>query len=403
MIRDFFRHTFSSLKIRNYRIYFIGQVISVSGTLLQAFAQDWLVLKLTNSGTMLGIVLFFQFFPMLIFSFLGGSIVDKFHKLKILYITQSIPAILALLLGILVLTNTVQIWMVFIFAFLLGLTMTVDNPARQSFIYEMVGGEQIKNAISLWTVLIGLSRIVGPALAGILIATLGMGECFIINAFSYIAVLIALSMINVSELRIATNSQAVNLKESVQYILKTPVIFTTLLMMAFIGTITFEWQATLPLMAKFVFNGNAETYSIISVALSVGMLIGALITAGSQKNSLKIISFVSLFFGLFLLLVSYAPNLIMAVLGFVFVGAFAIAFGNLTASLLQVSSDSRMRGRVMSLWSAGFNGSTAIGGPLIGWVGEVYGARWSLAIGGFAAIIAALYGFYVINKNKNIK
>jgi len=207
--------------------------------------------------------------------------------------------------------------------------MAVDNPVRQAFVFDMVGHNEIKNAVSLWTILIGMARIVGPALAGILIATLGIGECFTINAISYIAVLIALAFIKTSELHSTPQQSDGNFKDGLKYIVSTPIIFVVLLMMAIVGTITFEWQASLPLLAKFVFHGDAKTYSIISVALSLGMLIGGFITASSRKNSLRIISLVCLFFGFFLLLVSTAPNLTLAVFGFVFVGAFAIAFGNL--------------------------------------------------------------------------
>jgi MFS family permease len=365
---------------------------------LQAFAQDWLVLKLTNSGTMLGVTLAFQFLPMLIFSYYGGAISDRFSKLKILYYAQIAAGILALVLGILVLTNTVQLWMVFALAFLLGLVMTVANPAQQSFVFEMVGRDQIQNAISLWTMLIGLARIVGPAVAGILIATIGLGECFIINAISYIAVLSALLMIRTNELHSPSQPSQGKLMEGLKYIAKTPVIFTTLIMMAIVGTLTFEWQASLPLIAKFTFNGDAGTYSIISVALSVGMLIGGFITASTGRVSTKIISLVAMFFGFFLLLASTAPDFILLVSAFVIVGAFAISFGNMTNSIIQINADPQMRGRVMALWAAAFFGSTAIGGPIIGWVGEAFGPRWTLAVGGIAAVIAGMWGFYRVKK-----
>ena len=199
-MKKLFANTFSSFKIRNFRIYYIGQMISVSGTFLQALAQDWLVLKLTNSGVMLGIALAFQFLPMILLTSLGGVIADRFSKLKILYITQTISGILALLLGLLVLTGTVQIWMVFAFALCLGLVNSIDSPARQSFVFEMVGKEQYKNASGLWVTLISFARVIGPAIGGVLIATIGMGQCFIINAISYVGVIFALAMIRKEEL-----------------------------------------------------------------------------------------------------------------------------------------------------------------------------------------------------------
>lgn len=366
MTKEFFHNTFSSLKIRNYRIYYIGQAISVSGSLLQAFAQDWLVLKLTNSGTMLGVVLFFQFFPMLVFSYYGGALADKYQKLRILYATTIAAIILAFGLGALVLTGVVQIWMVLAFALLSGIVMAVENPVRLSFMYEMVGRDQVKNAISLWTVLISLARIAGPALAGILIATLGIGECFTINAVSYIAVLIALFLVDTRKLHpSAAYDGKINLKEEMKYIYKNSAIFVPLIMMTIIGTITFEWQASLPLMAKFVFNGDAKTYSVISVALSVGMLVGGFVTATSKKISVKIISLFALFFGVATLLVSISPTVAIASIFLAIAGFFAVSFANTTNSILQINSDQKMRGRIMALWSAAFLGQLQLADRLL--------------------------------------
>ena len=392
--------TFSSLKVRNYRLYYFGQAISVSGTFLQALAQDWLVLKLTNSGTMLGITLAFQFFPMLILGSYGGVIADRFSKLKLLYITQSVAGVLALSLGILVLTDKVELWMVFVFALCLGIINSVDNPVRQSFVIEMVGKDQVKNAISIWVILLGICRVIGPGIAGILIATVGLGMCFIINAVSYIAVLVGLSLIRKEELHHLPPVQITKgqIREGLRYVWNTPVIFITLMMMAIIGTITFEWQASLPLFAKFILKGDAATYSALSVSMGVGMIFGGLFNASFGKSTLRPIIYSAFLFGIFLLIVSQINNLISATVIFVFIGVFSIMFANLSNSTLQINSDPKMRGRVMSLWSMAFMGSTAIGGPFIGWVGEYFGARSTLMVGGFAAIIAATYGIVALRK-----
>jgi len=397
------KNTFSSFKVRNYRIYYFGQVISVSGTFLQALAQDWLVLKLTNSGTLLGLVLAFQFLPMLLLTSWGGVIADRFPKLKILYITQSLSAILALSLGILILTGTVQLWMVFGFALCLGLIGSVDNPTRSTFLYEMVGQDHIKNAVSLWTILISATRIIGPAIGGVLIVLFGIGQCFVINAVSYIAVLIALLMINKKELNTVGTvpHQKGQIREGFRYVLSTPILFNSLFMMAIIGTITFEWQASLPLFAKFVLMGDAGIYAAISVALGVGMLIGGFVNASSAKASQKRMVLSAFFFGIFVLIASFTTSLIYAIIAFVFVGIFSMSFSNLSASILQINTDPKMRGRVMALWSMAFFGSTAIGGPLIGWIGETYGAKWSLIIGGIAAIIAAILGLIKLFQDRH--
>ena len=397
------KNTFSSFKVRNYRIYYFGQAISVTGNFLQALAQDWLVLKLTNSGTMLGLVLALQFLPMLLLTSWGGVIADRFPKLKILYITQTLSAILALTLGIIVLTGTVQLWMVFAFALGLGLINSVDNPTRSTFLYEMVGKEHIKNAVSLWTILISASRIIGPAIAGVLIVTVGIGQCFVINAISYIAVIIGLAFIRKSELNTVepVPHKKGQIREGFKYVLSTPILFDSLFMMAIIGTITFEWQASMPLFAKFVLNGDAGIYAAISVAMSIGMLIGGFANASSTKATQKRLVYSALFFGLFVLVASITTSLIYAIIAFVIVGIFSMSFSNLSSSILQINTDPKMRGRVMALWSMAFFGSTAIGGPLIGWIGQNFGARWSLAVGGFAALIATIWGFIRLYQDKH--
>jgi MFS family permease len=401
--KKFTHNTFSSFKIRNYRLYYAGQIISVSGTFLQALAQDWLVLKLTNSGTLLGLVLAFQFLPMLVLTSYGGVIADRFQKLKLLYITQTLSGLLALILGLLVLTNTVQLWMVFVFALCLGLINSVDNPTRSTFLFEMVGKENIKNAVSLWTILISSTRIIGPAIAGILIATMGIGECFIINAVSYVAVIIALMMIRKSELNTVppvprTKGQ---IREGFRYALHHPLIFNSLLMMAIIGTITFEWQASLPLFAKFILHGDAGIYATITVSMGIGMLVGGFFNASSKNTSQKRLVYSAFLFGVLVLVASFTTSLIFTIIALFFVGIFSMSFANLSASILQINTDPAMRGRVMALWTMAFFGSTAIGGPLIGWIGESFGAEWTLAVGGIAAIIASIIGF-IYMKKKNL-
>ena len=397
-MKKIFNAAFSSLRIRNYRLYYFGQAISISGTFLQALAQDWLVLKLTNSGTLLGLTLSFQFLPMLILTPFGGVIADRFSKLKLLYITQSVAGILALFLGLLVLTDRIELWMVFVFALCLGIVNSVDNPVRQAFVSEMVGKDQIKNAISIWVVLIGVCRIAGPAVAGVLIATVGLGICFLINAFSYIAVLIVLFFIKKEELFEAprVGTERGQIKEGFRYVRKNPILFITLVMMAIVGTITYEWQASLPLFSKFILNGDAGTYSALSVAMGIGMIFGGMLNALNGRSALRPIIYASFLFGVFILIASLCSNVIQATISFLFVGFFSIMFANLSNSFLQINSDPKMRGRVMAFWTMGFMGSTAIGGPIVGWIGEYFGARASLMIGGFAAIIAGIYGLLAL-------
>jgi len=395
-MNQYLNNTFSSLKNRNYRIYYLGQIVSISGTFLQYLAQVWLVLKLSNSGTMLGLVLTFQFLPVLLLTSWGGLLADRYSKQKLLYITQTLSGILSLILGLLVLTGNVQLWMVFVFALCLGLINSIDNPARSTFLFEMVGSENIKNAISLWTILISSTRIIGPAVAGIIIATIGIGECFIINAASFIAVLIALSMIRESELHTVPPVAAARgqIKEGLKYVRSTPILFNTLIMMAIIGTITFEWPVSMPLFAKFILNGDAAVYSAITVALGIGMLIGGFANASSSNSSQRRMVYTALLFGIAVIISAFTSTLLWATIAFIFVGIFSMVFLNLSATILQMNTDSKMRGRVMALWSMAFLGSTAIGGPLIGWIGEEFGARWTLIVGGIAALIAGIWGYW---------
>jgi len=394
-IKRFGYDTFSSLRIRNYRLYFLGQIISTSGTFMQSIAQDWLVLKLTNSGTALGIVTALQYVPILFIAPYGGVIADRFQKRKILYLTQSIAGLLALILGTLVATNVIRLWMVYILAFCLGLTNSIDNPARQSFVVELVGEDELKNAVTLYSTLVNLARIIGPGIAGVLITTVGLAPCFIINGFSYAAVVIMLYKIQANALRIsppAARSKS-QVREGFRYVLSNPVLRTTLLMIVLIGTLTFEFQVSLPLIARFTFNGDARVYASLSMALGIGAVVGGLMIAGQKEVSPERMVKNSLWFGLVILAAAFMPSLLLVALTLVLVGVFSISFTSLGNSLLQLESTPQMRGRVMSFWALGFLGSTTFGGPIVGWIGEYAGPRWALAIGGMAAVAAAVLGW----------
>ncbi len=394
-IKQFSRDTFSSLRVRNYRLYFLGQIISTSGTFMQSIAQDWLVLKLTNSGTALGIVTALQYVPILFLAPYGGVIADRLQKRKILYLTQSIAGMLALILGTLVATNVIRLWMVFILAFCLGLTNSIDNPARQSFVVELVGEAELKNAVTLYSTLVNLSRIIGPGIAGVLITTVGLAPCFILNGISYAAVVIMLYKIHAGEMRIsppAARSKS-QIREGFRYVLSNPVLRSTLLMIVLIGTLTFEFQVSLPLIARFTFNGDARVYASLSMALGIGAVIGGLMIAGRKEVSPDRLVKNALWFGLVILAAAFMPSLPLTALTLVFVGVFSIAFTSLGNSVLQLESTPQMRGRVMSFWAIGFLGSTTFGGPIVGWIGEHAGPRWALAIGGLAAISAAALGW----------
>ena len=396
------KQTFASLKIRNYRLYFFGQVISTTGTWMQVIGQSWLVLTLTKSGTALGIVAALQFLPVLLLGPWGGVIIDRFPKRRLLYITQSVSGVLALILGVLVLTHTATLWMVDIMAFCLGLINAIDSPTRQTFITEMVGEENLLNAVSLNAVQFNITRVLGPTLAALLIVGVGLAPLFFFNAFSYIAVLISLFMMNTKELHIQPIVKKVSgaVAESIRYIKKSVAIRNTLLMMAIIGVFTFEFSVSLPLLAQFTFHGTATTYALLTGGIGVGSIIGGIVTARYKQTSLKELIKIAFFFGISMLLFSVMPTLPLALVMTVIVGYFSINFMSLAKVILQMETDPSMRGRVMSFFVMCYLGSTPIGGPIIGWVSQVASPRAALAVGGAAALLAAGLGYLSL---RNVK
>jgi len=386
--------TFSSLRVRNYRLYYIGQIISTSGTFMQAIAQDWLVLKLSNSGLALGIVTALQYLPILFFGPYGGLVADRFPKRRILCITQSVAGVLALVLGVLVATGWVQLWMVFVLGAALGINTIFDNPARQTFVVELVGEADLKNAVTLYSALFNLCRIIGPAIAAALIAAVGMTLCFFFNGISYVAVVIMLVLMNPAELKVTPPPKRSKgqLVEGWRYAMSSPLLRTTLLMMTIIGTLTYEFSVTLPLMARFAFNGDASSYALLSASLGAGAVVGGLMIAGQRHVSGASMVRNALFFGAAVMAAALMPNLWLGALALVAVGATSISFSSLANSLVQLESSPQMRGRMMGFWSIAVLGSATFGGPIVGWVGEALGPRWSLGLGAVAALTAAALG-----------
>lgn len=398
-------NTFASLRIRNFRLYFIGQAISQTGTWMQVIAQGLLVLQLTNSGTMLGLIMALQFLPILLFGPLGGVIVDRFNKHTILYVTQSTAGILALILAVLVGTHTVELWMVGLLAFCLGLVNMIDNPTRQTFIHEMVGKNMLTNAISLNAWQINLTRVIGPTIAAGLVATAGLTVCFLFNGISYAAVLIVLSLMQTNKLQTTqiAPKKTGQLREGFAYVKSSLILRNTLLMAVIVGTLTYEFPVILPLVAKFTFHNLENGYAQLTAAMGIGAVIGGLFTANRKQTTPDMLISASLFFGLSMAAVAIAPTLALSLIAMVFVGASSINFNSIANVTLQLNSLPEMRGRVMSLWTVAFLGSTPIGGPIIGWIGEHFGPRWGLGIGGIAAILAAGIGIVTLKQLKRQK
>ena len=392
------RRTFSSFAVRNFRLYFLGQGISMCGTWMQSIALSWLVLQLTHSGTQLGLVMAAQFLPMLALGVVGGVIADRFDKRHVLYFTQTIMGILALILGLLVVEHSVHLWEVYAIAVGFGLTLVVDNPSRQTFVIEMVGPERLRNAISLNSTIVNAARVVGPTFAALIIATLGVGECFVINAVSYIAVLIALAAMRKDELYPTprANVQSSGIRDGLRYVLQEPRLRSTLLMMFIVGTFAYEFPVIMPLFATVTLHGNASAFSAISVAMGIGAVFGGLYTAGRGKVDQRQLIVTAGLFGMSLVLIAIMPNLVSALVATVLMGALSILFNALGNTTLQLASRPDMRGRVMSLWAIAFQGTTPIGGPIIGAIADHSNPRVGLVTGGISAIFAAGLGVLAV-------
>ncbi len=388
------RATFASLSVRNYRLYFAGQAVSLTGTFMQQVAQGWLVLELTRSGTTLGLISALQNVPVLILAPWGGTLADRFSKRRILILTQTGFGLLALILGALVAAGVARLWMVAALAACFGLINCIDNPTRQSFVVEMVGGPQLRNAVSLHSTAMNLARILGPAVAGALIVAVGTAPCFILNGLSYGAVVAMLLAMRPDELYPAPTAGPARgrVLDGFRYAYATAAVRHLLVIMALIGCLTYEFQVSLPLLAQFTFQGNAASYAALTSALGVGAVVGGLLTASRKTASLQAVSTAALLFGLAALLASSMPTFALAVAGVALLGFTSIYFSATANTTLQLACDPQMRGRVMALWSMAFLGSTTIGGPVIGFIGQHASPRWGLATGGLAALLAAAYG-----------
>lgn len=394
------RRTFGALRVRNFRLFVIGQAISLSGTWMQTIGLSWLVLEMTHSGTQLGLVIAAQFLPILLFGVWGGLVADHFDKRHILYFTQSSAGFLALILGLLVLTGTINLWMVYVLALGLGFVNVIDMPSRQAFVMEMVGPKLIKNAVTLNSTMTNMARLIGPTIAGILIATSGVTICFLANAVSYIAVLVALHMMLDKELFKAPIVKKVSgqLRAGLVYAWSVPKLKATLLMMLIIGTFAYEFPVIFPLFATITLHGNAGTYSAMMAAMGAGAIIGGLYTAGHSETSEKLLILIALLFGLSIIVMAFMPNLINALIILTIMGALSVLFIALGNTTLQLTSKPEMRGRVMSLWAVAFAGTTPVGGPIIGYISDHSNPRIGLMVGGGSAILAAILGYFVYSR-----
>ena len=384
--------TFRSLRIRNYRLFWIGQLVSVTGTWMQTVAQSWLVLSLTGSGVDLGITVALQFLPMLLFGLWGGLLADRSDKRKLLIGTQVAGGLLALVLYVLVATDAVELWMVYVMAFLLGVVTMIDMPTRQSFVIEMVGPDEVPNAVGLNSAMFNTGRILGPAAAGLSISALGIAPSFLANALSYLAVIAALLAMRPDELfrRQPTERRRGEVRAGLRYVWTDPTLRSTLLLVAVLGMFGFNFIVVLPLLARFTFAGGAGLYSLFTALMSLGSLMGALVAASRARPTRRLLIGSGVAFGVLLLATAAAPTVWLTCVLLVAVGMAVMLFLATANTTLQLNSDPAMRGRVMALYGLLFLGSTPIGGPLLGWISEAWGPRVGLAIGGALSLAAAV-------------
>ncbi|MFL5900681.1 MAG: MFS transporter [Solirubrobacterales bacterium] len=385
------RRSFDSLAVPNYRRYFAGQLVSLSGNWMQTVAAVWLVLSLTGSGVAVGFTTALQFLPMLLFGAWGGLLADRFPKRKLLMATQVLMALPAIALFAVAAAGVAAPWMVYLAVFAMGTVNAVDNPTRQSFVIEIVGPDRVVNAVSLNSVIVQSARIVGPAFAGLLIAGFGVAPCFAVNALTFGAMILALSRMDQAQLRLApcATREPGAIRAGLRYVRATPELAVPLGLMALVGTFGFNFQVVLPLLARFSFGGGAGTYAALVSAMAIGSVAGALITGAHGRTSPRLIAGAALAFGAFALCAAMAPGLVVEVAALIVLGAAAVTFAASVNSSLQLSVAPHMRGRVMALYSVVFLGSTPIGGPLAGWLSEAYSPRVALLLAASAGLSAA--------------
>jgi MFS family permease len=386
--------TFSALAVPNYRRYFFGQSVSLVGTWMQTTAQAWLVLTLTNSATDLGFVIALQTLPILLLGPYGGVIADRVDKRRLMVVLQALMGIQALVLGVLTVVHVIRLWEVCVLAVVLGLNNTFENPARQAFVLEMVGPTDLRNAVTLNSVTVNAARAVGPAVAGVLIATVGVGVCFLANAVSFVAVVASLVTMDKSALEPSVPSQRAKgqMREGLSYVRHNRRLGVPLVMMAMVGMLTYEFQVSLPELAKHTFHGSSEVYGFMTAAMGIGAVIGGLWTAARGSTGIRPLVIAATGFGAVTLLAALAPILPLELVALALVGWGSVAFLALGNSTLQLNSDPSMRGRVMALWAVAFLGSTPIGGPTIGWVIRVSNPRIGLLVGAVTCFFAAGVG-----------
>ena len=398
------RETFASLQHRNFRLFFAGQGISQIGNWLALVAQTLLVLKLTDSGVALGILAAAQFGPVLLLGAWAGLVADRSDKRKLLLVVQALAMLQSFMMAALAFTGDPPLVALYAVAVFGGVCMAFDNPARRSFVVEMVPLEQVSNAVSLNSALMTSSRVVGPALAGLLVSTVGYGWAFLGDGLSYIAVLAGLWMIRTSELRPAPVAERARgqVRAGLRYVRSVPELFVPLVMMAVIGTLSYNFQTVFPLFVTRDLGGSDATFTALFSVVSVGSLAGALVTARRADGGVRRVSLAALAYGAAMALMAVAPNVGVTVALGVVLGVASITFLVSSTAIVQMQAAPDMRGRVLALQAMLFLGSTPVGGPIVGWVADTFGARYSIGLGAAAAFGAGLWGLVAMRRGQRV-
>ena len=394
------RMTFAALAVPNYRRYFYGQSVSLAGTWMQMTAQSWLVFSLSHSATILGVIVALQTLPVLLLGPYGGVIADRVDKRRLMVILQGAMGLQALALGLLTITGAVRVWEIGILAAALGVNNAFENPARQSFMMEMVGPEHLRNAVSLNSVLVNVARSIGPAIGGILITAVGSGVCFLVNAASFVAVIVSLTTMDRATLHPTepTPRARGQLREGLAYVRSTPALMVPLVMMAIAGCLTYEFQVTLPVMASRGLHSGAAGFGFMTAAMGIGAVFGGLFVAARGKTGLRPLVLAAGGFTITMALATLAPSLALELIALGLVGVANISFMSVGNSTLQLTAAPEMRGRVMSLWFVAFQGSTPIGSPIIGIVMGAAGARAGLGVGAVTIALVACGGLIALRR-----
>ncbi|GGX93368.1 MFS transporter [Streptomyces hiroshimensis] len=382
---------FASLAVRNYRYFFFGQFISNSGTWMQFVAQDWLVFHLTGSTFAVGVTTALQFLPVLLFGLFGGVVADRYPKRRILLTTQGTMGLLAAALAVLTLTDVVVVAHVYVFAFLLGLMNVFANPAIQTFVPEMVGPERVANAVSLGAVNFQSARLLGPAAAGPLIVVIGSGWAFALNALSYVAVIASLLAVRVGELRPTASQprEKGQIRAGLRHVREHPELVRPIVLVGFVCTFGFNFPTLLSGFAYNVFDGGAKEFGFLTTAVGLGALAGALMSARRRSSRTVVLVGTAAAFGALEAVTALAPSVWLFGALMVLVGLLSVTFSTTANSLVQLNTDPAMRGRVMGLYMLVYTGGTPVGGPVVGWAVQHYGARAGILACGLVAVAAA--------------